>query len=50
MIRIFSEDPNLVKVEKEGARGEDWGIGQGEVEMEMGDDDEEEPPALVEQA
>ncbi|GAA5847809.1 hypothetical protein JCM3766R1_003210 [Sporobolomyces carnicolor] len=50
LIRIFSEDPNLVKVEKEGARGEDWGTGQGEVEMEMGDDDEEEPPALVEQA
>ncbi|GAA5899152.1 Tma16p [Sporobolomyces salmoneus] len=52
LIRIFSEDSNLVKVEREGARGEDWGTGQGEVEMEMGDDDnedDEEPPALVAQ-
>ncbi|GAA5949772.1 hypothetical protein JCM3765_007683 [Sporobolomyces pararoseus] len=49
LIRIYAEDPNMVKVEKEGARGEDWGTGEGEVEMDMGDDDEQ-PPALVEQA
>ena len=40
----------MVKVEKEGARGEDWGTGEGEVEMEMGDDEDDQPPALVEQA
>ncbi|GAA5849858.1 hypothetical protein JCM5353_001720 [Sporobolomyces roseus] len=32
LIRIYSEDKNAVKVEREGAR-EDWGVGEGEVEM-----------------
>jgi len=53
LIRIYSEDPNQVKVEKEGARGEDWGQGEGEVEMSMEgdeeDEEEEEAPALVPQ-
>ncbi|GAA5886047.1 hypothetical protein JCM16303_003845 [Sporobolomyces ruberrimus] len=50
LIRIYSEDPNMVKVEREGAR-EDWGVGQGEVEMGDNDeeDDEDEAPALVAQ-
>jgi hypothetical protein len=40
----------MVKVEREGAR-EDWGVGQGEVEMGDNDeeDDEDEAPALVAQ-
>jgi hypothetical protein len=40
----------MVKVEREGAR-EDWGIGQGEVEMGDDDmeDDDEQPPTLVAQ-
>ncbi|KAI5476915.1 hypothetical protein MNV49_007016 [Pseudohyphozyma bogoriensis] len=41
LIRIFSEDQNMVVVEREGARKEgEWAAGEGEVEM--GEDEEEE--------
>ncbi|BGP12276.1 hypothetical protein JCM10213_000028 [Rhodosporidiobolus nylandii] len=39
MIRIFSEDKNLVVLEKQGAR-ESWGTGEGEVEMGEAEDEE----------
>ncbi|GAA6063807.1 hypothetical protein JCM10212_001638 [Sporobolomyces blumeae] len=46
LVRIFADDPNLVKVERGGARGDAWETGQGEVEMgdmdEVGDDDDDE--------
>lgn len=47
LIRIYSEDKNTVKVEREGAR-EDWGVGEGEVEMGSGSDGEVEGDVVQE--
>lgn len=34
MVRISSAEPNTVVVVTEGAREGEWGVGNGEVEME----------------
>jgi hypothetical protein len=42
LVRINSEDLNVITVQTEGAREGEWEQGDGEVEMDGGDDDEEE--------